>query len=267
MFRISELYVYPIKSLGGISLQQATLSETGFTYDRNWMLVDVEGSCVTQREYNQLACFKLAFVEGGIQVNYRDEHLVISTAETTSEFMTCTIWEDTLMARKEPNHVSDWFSKHLGNPVFLVSMAPNNARYVKRHAPHTVHFPDSAPFLVLGEASLHHLNEKLDQEVSMDRFRPNIVFKGGAAHDEDTWHQFRIGSSHFESTKLCARCTMTTIDQKTGDKGEEPLLTLSKYRNIDRKIMFGHYFTSHTKKDAAIAVGDSIEVIAYRAVR
>ncbi|MEM9001698.1 MAG: MOSC domain-containing protein [Bacteroidota bacterium] len=95
----------------------------------------------------------------------------------------------------------------------------------------------------------------------MDRFRPNIVFAGGTAHEEDHWQRFAIGKSHFESTKLCSRCTVTTIDQKTGKMGEEPLLRLSKYRLVHRKIMFGHYFKSVNNLGAKLAVGDKIDVL------
>jgi uncharacterized protein YcbX len=39
-FYLSELYIYPIKSLGGISLQQSEITETGLQYDRKWMLIE-----------------------------------------------------------------------------------------------------------------------------------------------------------------------------------------------------------------------------------
>jgi uncharacterized protein YcbX len=43
----------------------------------------------------------------------------------------------------------------------------------------------------------------------------------------------------FTGVKLCKRCVLTTIDQATGIKGIEPLLTLSKYRKKENGVYFG----------------------------
>lgn len=258
---ISEMYVYPIKSMGAIALKSAVVTETGFAFDRYWMLVDSNGDCLTQREFPEMALFRVAFIDGGIQVTFQGKSIVISNTSYPSTILECHIWEDTVLATKEPSEVSKWFSHHLGHEVFLVRMAPDSVRFVKRHAPSKVHFPDSSPYLILGEESLRLLNGRLNTPLGMDRFRPNIVFAGGTAHEEDQWQQFAIGKSHFESTKLCARCTVTTIDQRTGKRGEEPLLQLSKYRLFDRKIMFGHYFKPTNTLGNLIAIGDKIEIL------
>ena len=39
--------------------------------------------------------------------------------------------------------------------------------------------------------------------------------------------------------KLCARCVLITVNQENGEKGKEPLATLSLYRKRDNKIYFG----------------------------
>ena len=50
---VQDIFIYPIKSLGGIRLMEADVEERGFRYDRRWMLVDAEGVFVTQRVYPQ----------------------------------------------------------------------------------------------------------------------------------------------------------------------------------------------------------------------
>ena len=261
MLTVSEIYVYPIKSMGAIALKSAVVTETGFAFDRFWMLVDANGNCLTQRELPRMALFQILFTTNGIQVTYQNDSVEISHLSSSSEILECQIWGDTVLAIKESNEISEWFSKNLGHKVFLVRMAPDSIRHVKRHAPSKVYFPDSSPYLVLGKASLDHLNGTLNQPIPMDRFRPNIVFSGGKAHEEDNWQGISIGQSHLESTKLCARCTVTTINQQTAERGEEPLIQLSKYRLIDRKIMFGHYFKTVDNVGAEITVGDTIEIL------
>ena len=258
MYTISALYVYPIKSMAGIALQSAQITETGFAFDRFWMLVDEGGQFITQREFPIMALFKLQFVEEGIEVTFNGESITVCKEPQGTENIECQIWEDTLIALKEPSKISKWFSKHLGISVSLVRLADHSNRYVKRHAPAKVHFPDSSPYLVIGEASLHLLNEKLNNPVEMDRFRPNIVFHGGEPHDEDTWKRIQIGGSFFKSTKACPRCTVTTINQRTGEQGEEPLVSLSKYRHKERKILFGNYFKNGDASGESLKVGDKI---------
>jgi len=92
----------------------------------------------------------------------------------------------------------------------------------------------------------------------MNRFRPNIVFTGGAPYQEDTMHTFSIGNIVFHGIKLCARCIMTTIDQATAIKYKEPLKTMARYRFKNNKIMFGQNLVH--KGLGEISVGDALEV-------
>ena len=50
MLTVSELFIYPIKSLGGISVSSAKISDRGIDFDRRWMLVDENNRFLTQRE-------------------------------------------------------------------------------------------------------------------------------------------------------------------------------------------------------------------------
>ena len=48
-------------------------------------------------------------------------------------------------------------------------------------------FPDGCPILITSEASLENLNEQFrEEELSMDRFRPNIVLSECEAFAEVT---------------------------------------------------------------------------------
>jgi uncharacterized protein len=120
----------------------------------------------------------------------------------------------------------------------------------------SVSFADGMPYLVIGQASLDELNTRLEIPVPMDRFRPNLVFTGGKAFEEDDWDKVKIGNSLFKVTKPCARCVMTTVDQNTGKKSKEPLKTLSTYRNVNGKVMFGQNML--LLEGEKISVGDLV---------
>jgi uncharacterized protein YcbX len=64
--RIAALWVFPIKSCAGISVQQAVLTPTGLAHDRAWMVVDVDGEMVTQRELPRMALIQPELVDSGM---------------------------------------------------------------------------------------------------------------------------------------------------------------------------------------------------------
>ena len=66
---ISELYTYPVKSLAGISLETAELERTGIRYDRQWMVVEPDGTFMTQREFPQMALIETNIVDGRLQLS------------------------------------------------------------------------------------------------------------------------------------------------------------------------------------------------------
>jgi uncharacterized protein len=121
-------------------------------------------------------------------------------------------------------------------------------------------FADAFPYLITGQASLNDLNSRLQAPGPMDRFRPNLVFSGGAPFAEDTWLRFKIGDTIFRAAKPCARCVVTTIDQQTGKKSEEPLRTLATFRKEESKILFGQNLVSENYGHL-LEVGDALEIL------
>lgn len=260
-YKITGLYLYPIKSLGAISLKQVLLSEKGFEYDRFWMLVDTSGQFISQRQFPLLSCFQTAFSDKGIKVSYQNTHIDIPFEyPENSEQIQVQIWEDSLNAIKESDTINEWFSKHLGQAIYLVRQAKEEIRPVKRHEASAVNFPDSNQYLVLGESALAYLNQKLETTVPIDRFRANIIFEGGNPHLEDQWQDFQIGNTAFEATKLCSRCQMISIDQASGIQGKEPTKTLAQYRVINHKVCFGAFFKLTKGFGDTITLGDLIEL-------
>jgi uncharacterized protein YcbX len=144
-----------------------------------------------------------------------------------------TIWRDTCLAESAGSRAARWFSDYLGDSFDLVRMPDATVRQVDPGYAgdgDRVGFADGFPFLLLSEGSLEELNRRLDQPVPMDRFRPNLVVTGCDPYAEDAWARLTIGELVFRVVKPCARCTITTTDQETGQRGPEPLRMLASYR-------------------------------------
>ena len=261
-YLITQLYTYPIKSLSGIAQQSADLTNTGFAYDRFWMLCEPQGQFITQREIPKLALFQTAFTSEGVRVIYRGNSLIIPFHLTpnTQDELTATIFGKEVHSQKEGAEVNNWFSEQLGQEVILVRRAKGAKRLVNQHPLTEINYPDGHQFLVIGEASLASLNERLEEPVPTNRFRPNIVFSGGTPHIEDEWLDVQIGDMVFASTKNCGRCQITTINQATGVMGKEPLKTLATYRRKVNSVKFGQYFKLKELGKGVIEVGNEIQL-------
>jgi uncharacterized protein len=243
--RLTEIWIYPIKSLGGIRLKEAKVLKKGLALDRRWMLVDEHGNFLTQRNISTMALFKLNLEGDSLNIGFKGDgsQLEISTsARPKGVSESVKIWDDTVDAIEVDKETSAWFSEKLKMKCRLVSFPEQNPRAVdaiyKINDDH-VSLADAYPFLIIGHQSVNFLNSKLEMPLPMNRFRPNFVFSGGEPNEEDTWRDFQIGENRFVGVKPCARCVLTTVNQETAEKGLEPLRTLATYRKKENKILFG----------------------------
>lgn len=264
MLQVSELFIYPIKSLPGISVKEALVTDRGFRSDRRWMLVDENGLFISQREASEMTQLQVTIGKHSLHVTHRTKagELHIPIGEPASK-CTCmvTVWDDTCHAAYVSETADDWFSSMLGIKCRLVYMTDGSRRLVDQaYGPgnHITSFSDAYPFLLIGQASMDDLNQKMDTKLSIDRFRPNIVFTGGYAFEEDLMDEVTINGVSFNGVKLCARCPIPTINQQTGAKGKEPLKTLAKYRLRNNKVYFGQNLIH--SGEGIVRVGDVLEV-------
>ena len=261
--RLTEIWIYPIKSLGGIPLTSARVMGKGLQYDRRFMLVGPDGVCLTQREHPIMALFKLSLEGDQILIRHNNDVLTLPTVPAAlAEPEPVRIWDDTVNAQGVGSEYDQWFSSRMGIHAHLVYFPEDNARPVdpqyKVNDEH-VGLADAYPFLVIGQGSLNDLNSRLDTPLPMNRFRPNLVIAGADAYAEDTWRDFRVGETRFVGVKPCARCVLTTVDQDTAEKGKEPLKTLAKYRSRNNKIYFGQNAVALDLQ--YITVGDPVTIL------
>jgi uncharacterized protein YcbX len=261
--RLSEIWIYPIKSLGGIRLSHARVMPKGLEHDRRWMLIDQQGNFITQRVHSKMALFKLSLSEKQIEIRFVNDSIYLPMNSPVSGLpIRATIWDDDVEVFEVMGEYSQWFSQRLGIDCRLVHFPEEQKRLVdeKYNRDHDqVSLADGYPFLIIGEQSLDHLNRRLAVPVPMNRFRPNFVFTGGKPFEEDQWRQFTIGKNRFVGVKPCSRCVLTTVNQLTGEKGTEPLATLATFRKQNNKIFFGQNLLAIDYDE--VQEGDSIALV------
>ncbi|HVZ45532.1 MAG TPA: MOSC N-terminal beta barrel domain-containing protein [Ramlibacter sp.] len=244
--RIARLFAYPVKSCAGAELTEALVTETGFDLDRAWMVVDESGEFVTQRELPRMALVKTQFRRGEVILRAPGMlalHLQEDAVEGPAQVR---VWNDTVAAYDMGDVAAQWFSDFLGRKSRLARFDPECRRLSNLEwtggveAPNQ--FADGYPLLVVSEASLDLLNEKLAARgvaaIGIERFRPNIVLAGLEAHDEDRVSVLRIdtpeGEVRLALVKPCSRCTIPTVDPATAEMNPAINDVLRTYRASER---------------------------------
>ncbi|NWL19200.1 MOSC domain-containing protein [Pseudomonas umsongensis] len=247
MLRLSALYRYPLKSGKGEILQQVGLDKLGLDGDRRWMLVDeASGRFLTQRAVAQMSQLSaLCNAEGGLTLSAPGHSPIdVDLPASDAQLRGVTIWRDSLRVPDAGDAAAAWVSRFIGKPTRLVQVPLDRARTTASgygQDDDQVAFADGFPLLLIGQASLADLSQRVGRPLEMLRFRPNLVIEGSEAFAEDGWKRLRIGDVEFRVVKPCSRCIMTTIDPQTGERSadREPFATLQKYRAQAEGAMFG----------------------------
>ena len=256
---ITSLFVYPVKSFGGISLVQSVVEARGLKHDRRWMLVDEGGIFMTQRTDTRLALFRTGLEEGGLRLQSPSGESILAPYDPEGPVGRVRVWKDDVLARQVNDAVDDWLSDNLNKRCSLVYMPDESIRQPHlgfTHPGDKVGFADAFPVLIIGESSLTDLNGRLAEPLPINRFRGNIIVRGWDPFEEDRWATLSVGNLVFRAAKQCGRCSVTATDQETGVVGIEPLRTLAIYRLGEKAVLFGAYFVPESRGE--ISVGDAI---------
>jgi len=253
--KIARLFIYPVKSCAGIEVQEALLLKTGLEWDRVWMVVDVEGEFVTQRELPRMALIRPQIRSDGLVLRAPGMSALHVALDMVEALTRVRVWDDVVKACDMGAVAAQWFSDFLGQPLRLVRFDPDQKRLSSAKWTGAVEAPnqfaDGFPVLVTSEASVQELNARLQaaglEPVGVERFRANVVLAGVEAHDEDRLDVFHIAGDQDEELQLrpvkpCARCPIPNIDPVTAISSPGVGDTLQTYRQDARMngaITFG----------------------------
>jgi uncharacterized protein YcbX len=237
MATLSALFFYPVKSMRGIACPRARLTATGLEWDRQWMVIDGNGTFLSQRTHPKLA---------QIVPEVRADALVLSAPgmpaltvplnmlSAPGDAVPVRVWKDSCAGVGQGSAADAWVSQVLGTAVRLVRAAPDMARTADRKfagaTPAPLNFPDGYPLLVCNQASLAELNPRLPAEIPIERFRPNLVLEGLPAWAEDEIDSITLGAVTLRLVKPCTRCAIPSLDHLTGDPSTDPLPVLRTFR-------------------------------------
>jgi len=278
MIQVTDIYIYPVKSLKGISLKEAETGLRGFKYDREWMITDSDYEFLTQREIEAMATITVSINKDFLLLRSpKGSELKINLNAKREESVQVTVWDDICDAYDEGEDASYWLTDELGywkgKTLRLVRFCSDRKRPVPekylqgREAESS--FSDQFPYLITTWDSLESLNEGLREngkaEVNMARFRPNIVVNDISSIENRTSLDLisQDGNYEFGLRKACKRCKITTINQDSGEiiDFKEPLATLTSlnFSSENYGAFFGQNAILLSEKECVVRVGDLLQ--------
>ncbi|KAK5046485.1 hypothetical protein LTR84_008288 [Exophiala bonariae] len=299
---ITGLRIYPIKSCRGISLPSAKLTRQGLELDRRWMFVDAKNKFVTIRSNPQMTLINTAIDHdaGELVITVRDDvskqvRVPLWPSQTWlkehTDILDVDVWEyiTDAYSYKDPK-IKATFTEFFGEDVSLVMKGPTQRVTTGNGSPErlgrteSVNFPDVLPVQIASDSSLAELNSRLKErghnEITIERFRPNIIIKGGEPWSEDDWKTVRINGDSSLFTTLtggnrnamdidvvarCARCQVPNVNPDTAEKNpKQPWDLLVSYRRVDEGIKFKPCFgmLCCPRNEGHLEVGMRFEVTA-----
>jgi hypothetical protein len=266
--KVSALAYYPVKGLAGIPVETAEVGPTGLLNDRLFMLVEPDGTFLSQRKlpamatiHAELAGDHLRLSEAGapdleIEIQYDGKRRDVSLF---GKWFGLGVVQDPA--------ADAWLTARLGTPAALVRVTPEHERPGWGAHRGLTGFGDAHALMITSESSLDGLNERIVEHggdaISMNRFRPNIVVSGWPEpHTEDKVLRMTAGSVEIGYSARGIRCAVPTVNQATGAKaGPEPTRTLATYRREPEYgggVSFG--IKGAVLAGGTIRVGDEIAV-------
>jgi len=271
LLKVHSIYHYPVKSCAPVQLQSAQITPSGFLNDRRWMVVDSEtGKFVTQRKDVKMARLQAGFSDGVLALSYSDgassTSLDVEITKTTE--ISTEVWGDTPYGWDQGDQVASWLSEILGKSVRLAYIDDDQLRRVDpdyADASDQVGFADGFPFLITTTSSIEQFNRDLGYDISITRFRPNIVIQSDSLdslepYAEDNWKSISINGIQFDLVKPCSRCVMPSINPDSLEKERSVIETLVATRKKENATYFGQN-ALHRVKEGLISVGDTVEIL------
>uniref|UniRef100_A0A8C7VM45 Molybdenum cofactor sulfurase n=1 Tax=Oncorhynchus mykiss TaxID=8022 RepID=A0A8C7VM45_ONCMY len=261
---LTNIYIYPIKSCAAFEVTDWPVCPLGLLHDRGWMVVNGNGVCLNQKREPRLCLIHpqiylpsntLLLQASGMDTisvpleNHNEPHQSHGVCQSK-------LCGDRVQTVDCGDEAASWLSEFLGQPCRLIRQSPDFIRNMKKGHEKGVlstalSLVNEAQYLMINHASVDLLqrhitsrqessdHQPLDIHELVSRFRANLVISGLEPFEEDDWSHLIIGNTHFQVAGRCGRCQIIGVDQNTGAKTKEPLLSLSAYRK--GKVTFGVY--------------------------
>ncbi|EMP36600.1 Molybdenum cofactor sulfurase, partial [Chelonia mydas] len=191
----------------------------GLLYDRSWMVVNQNGICISQKQEPRLCLVHpLIDLEQRIMVIKAEGMDPISVPLEENTGREIQIGQSKVCAHRVQTYdcgerIAEWFSELLGRQCHLIRQSSDfkrnaNQKHEKGQATTvSLSLVNEAQYLLINTASILQLKEKITERLEeplqteelIQRFRANIVISATVSFEEEEWVEISIGALRFQS--------------------------------------------------------------------
>ena len=254
---IRELWIYPVKSLGGVRVESARITSAGsLELDREWLVIDAEHRMVWQGDIPRMTLVRVALSDIALTLSFDGMPDLVVPRDHAGPPVDLIMYKRPFTGVDAGDAASAWLSRALSAPLRLVRIGDAAHRWDGLNPVH-----------ILSEVSLAALNEALleqgDATMVPMRFRPNVLLASTDAADpyfEEANPVLDFGAARIRLREPCVRCELPNISLVDASRGKQPLKLigrLSKDRPTAAPASFGTYCAAegealHTGMQATI---------------
>lgn len=257
---LTQLFIHPLKSCRGNAVASAQVTAQGLLDDRVWLAARPGGQFISARSHPAMLRIIVSHHADGSWCFSAPGMPDLCTDSTRfTQRVPATVWKSGFTALSGDDNADRWLSQYLGETLQLLWLGDSTRQ--QKTGSDMLSFADGYPYLLISEASLADLNQRLDSAVSMRHFRPNLVVDDSFAFEEDEWRRIRIGDIEFDVVSRCTRCILTTVDPDSAipHPQRQPLATLIDYRRFDEGVCFGVNVVA--RNSGTLRLGDAVTVL------
>jgi uncharacterized protein YcbX len=239
MLTIAGLWIYPVKSLGGVALDRVEITPHGsLRGDREWLVVDAEDRMLWQGDLPRMTLLRVGLTSEALSLARPDGAALSLDPNHDGAGRVVTQYGNSFNGTDAGDAAAQFLSDWLGRPVRLVRIG------AEAHC-----WPKVNPVHMLSDLSLDALNARLVEAghapVTLARFRPNVLLAGGStAFEEESRPLLDFGPATIRLREPATRCELPQISLTDASIGRQPLPTIarmSRERSTARKGSFGVY--------------------------
>ncbi len=283
---VTGLNTYPIKSCAGVRLSEARITRRGLEHDRDYMIVDDDGSFLSQRQIPEMALIVPTIGANAISLaapGMPPAEVPLQLQREDARLVDATVHGKPVVGQVVDEDLNDWFTRFLppyreNRRYRLLRVVDEEPRFIspgyqRPETSNEVGFADGHSILLASEPSLARLNTEMGEPVPMNRFRPNVVVDGPdlESYDEDFWTQLEIGAMGAFVVKACDRCAIPDVDQATAVTGKAVRRALTTRRGVNAHdasntgVFFAQNLAHVYAPGLTISVGDPVRVVSRSA--
>lgn len=280
---VKELFRYPVKSMGGETLEEMKLGSNGVPGDRAWAVRDEErGGIRGGKRFAELMGCSARYLDEPANEGSSPAEITLPSGEIfqtgdddASKKITSAIGNSVTLWPLMPKDATDHYKR--GAPMLEdmeAEMRRMFARLPDEPLPDLSVFPpelmeyesplgtyfDAFPLMLMTQQSLDTMAETSpEQKWDVRRFRPNLLLDcpTGDALPERAWEnkKLKLGSVILQLGVNCPRCVMTT--HGFADLPKDPSIMRSLVKNAHGEL--GIY--ASVLEPGQVSQGDQVEII------